>query len=146
MAKQARPPQHAGLLDKQLSIPASLYDHLFDTTDSADHITLPNKTVLIPMPHITPPESASTVYLSPKGLLVNECGLTAVTWKKHRRGAPLPKLKPLPASVRGATRTKSIGCVQLGKATDVATRTVTIRTLQSTYSRKRRRYIETPSA
>jgi hypothetical protein len=133
---EPRPMQHSALLDKQLEVPASLYNFLLDTTDTSLHITLPNGAVLLPLQAVSPTDGP-TVYLSPKGKVVNECGLTDVTWKKHRRGPALPRLKPLPRSI-GASRVHALGAVPLRKATVVATPTlVTIRKLREAYGHTR---------
>lgn len=137
---EPRPLRHSALLEKQLEVPASLYGFLFSSTDQALHVKLTNGSVLVPMEAVTP-EQGPTVFLSPKGKLVNECGLTTVTWKKHERGLMLPKLKPLPCSV-GASRCSALGCVPLRQATVVATPTiVTLRELQASYGRKRSRHL-----
>ena len=79
------------------------------------------------------------IYLSPKGQIVNECGLTRITWQRHGRGPELPKFKRLPRSVK-ASRISALGCVPLRKATVVATpNVVTIRQLQSVYAHTRAR-------
>ena len=133
---EPRPMQHSALLDKQLEVPVSLYNFLLDTTDISLHITLPSGAVLLPLQAVSPP-NGPTVYLSPRGKVVNECGLTDVTWKKHPRGPALPKLKPLPRSI-GASRIHALGAVQLRKATLVATPTlVTIRKLREAYGNTR---------
>jgi hypothetical protein len=135
---EPRPMQHSALLDKQLEVPASLYNHLISTTDASLHVTLPNGKVLVPLRAVSPADGP-LVYLSPKGKVVNECGLTSVTWKKHKRGPPLPKLKPLPRSI-GASRLHALGAVPLRKATVVATPTlVTIRKLREACGHKRAR-------
>jgi len=135
---EPRPMQHSALLDKQLEVPASLYNFLLSTTDTSLHMTLTNGAVLVPVQAVSPADGP-IVYLSPKGKLVNECGLTSVTWKKHQRGPPLPKLKPLPRSI-GASRLHSLGAVPLRKATVVATPTlVTIRKLREAYGHTRAR-------
>ena len=46
---EPRPMQHSALLDKQLEVPASLYNFLLDTTDASLHITLRNGAVLLPL-------------------------------------------------------------------------------------------------
>ena len=134
---EPRPMQHSALLDKQLEVPASLYNHLLDTTtDTSLHVTLPNGAVLLPLQAVSPADGP-IVYLSPKGKVVNECGLTDVTWKKHRRGPALPKLKPLPRSL-GASRIHALGAVPLRKASVVATPTlVTIRKLREAHGHTR---------
>lgn len=135
-AGEPRPIQHSALLEKELEVPASLYNFLFDTTDASTHVTLPNGVVLLPMQAVSP-TGGPTVYLSEKGKIVNECGLSEVTWKKHRRGPALPKLNPLPRSI-GASRLHELGAVPLRRATVVATPTlVTIRKLRETYGHKR---------
>ena len=114
----------------------SLYNFLLDTTDASLHVTLPNGAMLLPLQAVSPAGGA-VVYLSPKGKVVNECGLTDVTWKKHRRGPALPRLKPLPRSL-GASRVHALGAVPLRKATVVATPTlVTIRKLREAYGHTR---------
>jgi len=137
-----RPLQHSALLDKELKVPQSMYNFLFDTTDASLHVKLGNGTVLVPMLSVSP-DNGPVCYLSPKGKVVNECGMTSITWNDERhalnanRGPEPPKLKPLPRSIR-ASRIKAIGCLQLRKATVVSTPTITsIRKLQAAFGNKR---------
>ena len=133
---EPRPRQHIGLLDKQLEVPASLYNFLLDTTHTSLRVTLPNGAVLLPLQAVSPADGP-TVYLSPKGKVVNARGLTNITWKKHQRGPALPQLKPLPRSI-GASRVQALGAVPLRRATVVATPTlVTIRKLREAYGHTR---------
>ena len=135
---EARPLRHSALIDKQLEVPASLYNFLSSTTDQALHVKLANGTLLVPMEALAPAQGPA-VYLNPKGKVVNECGSTSETWKKHNRGPQPPKLKSLPDSVR-ASRSSALGCVPRRQATVVCSPTVvTIRVLQNICGRKRAR-------
>jgi hypothetical protein len=148
---QPRPLQHSALLDKPLEVPVSLYTFLLETTATALHIKLGNGTLLVPMLAVSP-DGGHTIYLNPKGKVVNECGMTRVTWNAERhalndrkRGPEPPKLTPLPRSI-GVSRRDAIGCMQLRKATVVATPTITtIRALQKSYAHKRTRSRRCPS-
>ena len=135
---EPRPLQSAALLDKKLEVPASLYNFLLTATNDALHVKLPNGAVLVPLLEVTP-SNGPLVFLSPKGKVVNELGLTSVTWKKHQRGLAPPRLKPLPNSI-GASRLGTLGCVSLRQTTIMASPTkVTVRELQAAYGRKRSR-------
>ena len=70
---EPRPVQHSALLDKQLEVPASLYNFLLHTADKSLHVALPNGAVLLPLQAVSPADGP-TVYLSPKFMAPRRAG------------------------------------------------------------------------